>query len=95
MAGYYIVEIDVNDEEGYEEYKALASAAIAAHGGEYLVRGGEWESMEGEEPRSRVVILKFESVEAAKDWFNSPEYREAHAVRARTATSRSFIVEGV
>ena len=48
MAGYYIVEIDVNDEEGYEEYKALASAAIAAHGGEYLVRGGEWESMEGE-----------------------------------------------
>lgn len=94
MAGYYIAEIDVHDSEAYEEYKALASAAIDAHGGEYVVRGGAWESLEGDAPRSRVVILRFESVEAAKNWFHSPEYKRAHAIRSRAATSRSFIVEG-
>jgi len=94
MAGYYIAEIDVHDEEAYEEYKILAMAAIQAHGGEAIVRGGAWESLEGAEPASRVVVLKFASVEAARNWFKSPEYEEAHAIRSRVATSRSFIVEG-
>lgn len=95
MAGYYIVEIDVHDPVAYERYKELASAAIAAHGGEYLVRGGEWEALEGDSPKSRVVVLRFDSVEAARTWFNSPEYAEAHAIRSQAATSRSYIIEGV
>lgn len=94
MAGYYIAEIDVHDEEAYEDYKKLASAAIAAHDGEYVVRGGAWESLEGGEPKPRVVVLRFASVEAARNWFNSDDYAPAHAIRARAANSRSFIVEG-
>lgn len=94
MAGYYIAEIDVHDDDAYVRYKDLASAAIASHGGDYVVRGGEWESLEGDAPKSRVVILRFESVEAAQNWFNSPEYAEAHAIRQQAATSRSYIVEG-
>jgi len=94
MAGYYIAEIDVHDEDAYVEYRQLASAAIAAHGGEFVVRGGAWESLEGEKPRSRVVVLRFPSADAARDWFHSPEYEKAHAIRSRVATSRSFIVEG-
>ncbi len=94
MAGYYIAEIDVHDEDAYVEYRKLASAAIEAHGGEYVVRGGAWESLEGAEPAPRVVVLRFASVEAARDWFHSPEYEKAHAIRVRVATSRSFIVEG-
>lgn len=95
MAGYYIAEIDVHDEAAYEEYRTLATAAIQAHGGEAIVRGGPRESLEGSEPAPRVVVLRFASVEAARNWFHSPEYAEAHAIRARVATSRSFIVEGV
>lgn len=94
MAGYYIAEIDVHDDEAYVEYRELAAAAIAAHGGEFVVRGGAWESLEGDKPRSRVVVLRFSSVEAARNWFHSPEYETAHAIRTRAATSRSFIVEG-
>lgn len=95
MAGYYIAEIDVHDDEAYAAYRELAAAAIAAHGGEYVVRGGAWESLEGDAPKSRVVILKFASVDAAKNWFNSEDYAPAHAIRTRAATSRSFIVEGL
>jgi len=94
MAGYYIAEVDVHDETAYAEYRELASTTIAAHGGEYVVRGGAWESLEGDRPRSRVVVLRFPSVEVARNWFHSPEYEKAHAIRARAATSRSFIVEG-
>ncbi len=95
MAGYYNAEIEVHDDDAYVKYRELASAAIQAHGGEMVVRGGEWESLEGAEPAPRVVVLRFASVEAARNWFHSPEYAEAHAIRTRVATSRSFIVEGV
>jgi len=49
MVGYYIAEIEVHDDDAYVEYRELASAAIQAHGGEIVVRGGEWESLEGAE----------------------------------------------
>ncbi len=94
MPGYYIAEIEVTDPEAYAEYRALARPVVEAHGGEYVVAGGDWESMEGQAPAPRIVVLKFASVEAAKAWFHSPEYAPAHAVRDRAANSRSFIVEG-
>ncbi len=94
MAGYYIAQIDIHDLDRYEDYKKLAGAAIAAHGGEYVVRGGEQTHLEGQAPRSRVVVLKFESVEAAKAWFISDDYAAAHKIRSEAATSDSFIIEG-
>ena len=94
MAGYYIAQVDVHDADRYEDYKKLASAAIAAHGGEYVVRGGAQTHLEGKSPRSRVVVLRFESVEAAKAWFHSDEYAAAHKIRSEAANSDSFIIEG-
>ena len=94
MAGYYIANVDVHDAERYEEYKKLAGAAIAAHGGAYVVRGGEQTHLEGHAPRSRVVVLRFASVEAAKTWFHSDDYAAAHKIRSEVATSDSFIIEG-
>lgn len=94
MAGYYIAQIDVTNPERYEEYKRLASAAIAAHDGEYVVRGGAQTPLEGQAPRSRVVILRFENVEAAENWFNSAEYAPAKQIRGEAVESDSFIIEG-
>lgn len=94
MAGYYIGEIEITDLGAYEDYKPLAGAAIRSFGGEYLVRGGETESLEGAAPKGRVVILKFPSVEVCKNWFSSEEYAPAHAIRDRAAISRTFVVEG-
>lgn len=92
---YVVAQVDVKDPDAYEEYRAQVPATIARYGGEYLARGGKVETLEGEPPLGRVVILRFESVEQAKAWYNSPEYAGPLAIRHRAAVSRSMLVEGV
>jgi uncharacterized protein (DUF1330 family) len=95
MAAYVIVDIDVTDPIGYDEYKRLASPAVAAYGGRYLARGGRAEMLEGNWVPKRLVILQFESVERAKQWLDSPEYRAAKQLRHSTANSNMVLIEGV
>jgi len=95
MAGYVIANVEVKDAAGYEEYRKLAPGTIQKYGGKYLVRGGKHEVLEGDWTPSRVVILEFSSVEQAKRWYFSDEYRPAKAMRQRAAVSNVLIVEGV
>lgn len=95
MAGYVIVEIEVTDPVGYEEYKKLAGATVTKHGGKYIVRGGAAETLEGDWQPKRIVILQFESVQRAKEWLNCPEYREPRKMRHRTAKTKMIVVEGL
>ena len=95
MAAYVIVEIDVVDPVGYEEYKNLASASVLRHGGKYIVRGGATEVLEGDWNPKRIVLLEFESMQRAKDWLNCEEYREPRKMRHRTARTNMILVDGV
>jgi len=95
MTAYVIVDIDVHDPVLYEEYKKLAPPAIAHYGGKYLARGGLTETLEGDWSPSRLVILQFESIEQAKKWLNSEEYREARQMRNRTTHSNMVVIEGL
>lgn len=87
---YVLCDITVSDPEGYEEYKRLAGAAVTQYGGRYVVRGGAVEALEGEAPTGRIVLLEFDSADAARAWYGSPEYTAARAVREKT-TSRSTL----
>jgi uncharacterized protein (DUF1330 family) len=95
MAGYIIGEIEVTDPVAYERYRPLAAAAIARHGGKYLVRGGATESLEGEGGVKRIVVLEFPTVEQARRFYDSPDYQDALTIRLASATGRVFIVAGV
>jgi len=95
MAAYLIARVNVTDAEQYETYKSLASAAIAKHGGTYLARGGETVNLEGEEETRRVVILQFSGLEAAKAFYQSPEYKEARDARANAADGQFMLVDGI
>ena len=95
MAAYIIVEIEVVDPVGYEEYKKQAAATVHQHGGKYIVRGGETEVLEGYWKPKRIVVLQFESMERAKEWLNCEEYREPRKMRHRTAKTNMILVEGV
>ena len=95
MAGYVIVEIEVTDPVGYEEYKNLAGATVAKYGGKYIVRGGRTEVLEGDWNPKRIVLLEFESAQRAKEWLNCQEYREPRKMRHRTAKTNMIVVEGV
>ena len=95
MSAYVIVEIEVVDSVGYEEYKKQAAATVHKHGGKYIVRGGKTEVLEGDWNPKRIVILEFESMERAKEWLNCEEYREPRKMRQRTAKTNMIVVEGV
>jgi uncharacterized protein (DUF1330 family) len=95
MCAYVIVEIDIVDPAGYEEYKQLASATVEKYGGKYIIRGGAVETLEGDWNPKRIVVLQFDSMQRAKEWLNSEEYREPRKMRHRTARTRMVVVEGV
>ncbi len=95
MSAYVVVDIEVTDPEGYQEYVKLAPATVAQYGGRYLARGGRTEVLEGEWQPKRLVILEFESIEQAKAWLHSPEYAPARALRHRYARTNMVVIEGV
>ena len=95
MTAYVILDIDVHDPVGYEEYKKYGPPSVEQYGGKYIVRGGKTETLEGDWNPKRVVMLEFESSEQAKKWINSPEYSEGRKLRHQTATSQVIVVEGV
>jgi uncharacterized protein (DUF1330 family) len=95
MAAYVIVDIEITDPAGYEEYKKLAGATVEKYGGKYIVRGGATEVLEGDWKPRRIVMLEFESVQRAKEWLNCEEYREPRKMRHRTAKTKMIVVESV
>lgn len=94
MAAYVIVEIDVTDPVGYEEYRRLGPPTVAVYSGKFVVRGGKVEVLEGSWMPKRLVMLEFESVERAKKWWASKEYSVAKKIRQKTAVTKMVVVEG-
>jgi uncharacterized protein (DUF1330 family) len=95
MSAYIVVEVEVQDQDRYENYKQMVPPSLAAYGGRFIVRGGEVEMLEGEWMPKRLVIVEFPSAERAKEWWASEEYAEAKALRQATARSQLIVVTGV
>lgn len=95
MSAYVIAAIDVTDPEAYRGYSERAPATIEKYGGRYLARGGGTTTLEGEESTTRNVVIEFDSVEAAKRWYDSPEYREAKSRREGAAVASIIVLQGV
>jgi uncharacterized protein (DUF1330 family) len=91
--GYVISRIDIKNPEAYAEYVRLGTEAIRKYGGRPLVRGGKHEALEGP-ARARNVVIEFDSYEAARTYFHSPEYQEAKSKRIGAADMEMVLVEG-
>jgi len=94
MSAYIVVEVDVKDPERYADYRTMVPASLEVYGGKFLVRGGETENLEGSWDPARFVIIEFESVDQAKRWWDSDEYREARNLRQATAETKMIVVQG-
>ena len=94
MTAYLIADVTITNPEGYAAYRPLAAASVAKHGGRFVARGGAVESLEGDWSPSRIVILEFPSMDAARAWYNSPDYQEALKVRRANSTGQVILVEG-
>lgn len=95
MPAYIIVETDIHDPEQYDLYKQATPAAIAAGGGRFIVRGGEFAVLEGDWQPKRLVLLEFPDLEAAKRFYDSPQYQEAKQLREGAAQLNMVAVQGI
>ncbi|MEP7062240.1 MAG: DUF1330 domain-containing protein [Betaproteobacteria bacterium] len=95
MAAYIIADSNVTDPTAYDRYRALVPAALAAHGGSFLVRGGEIVPLEGDWSPTRIVVIAFPDLAAAKAFYDSTEYRAAREVRQGAADLDMIAVAGV
>jgi uncharacterized protein (DUF1330 family) len=94
MPAYWIARVTVTDEDAYRQYATRATEAIAAHGGEFLARGGRYVALEGP-ARERNVVARFPSVEAAETCYRSALYQEALGFANGACERELVIVEGV
>jgi uncharacterized protein (DUF1330 family) len=95
MAAYVIVDLEITDPEGFKAYQKQAAATLEQYGGTYVVRGGKHEMMEGDWPLHTLVLIAFDSVEKAWQWYRSAEYTPLIPLRDQTATTRAIVVQGV
>jgi uncharacterized protein (DUF1330 family) len=94
MAAYLIVHLRVRDPAAYSEYTARTPAIVAHYGGRFLVRGGQTETLEGDDCTERVVVVEFPSMEAARAFYHSPEYQEVKRIRAPVSDAHFLLVQG-
>jgi uncharacterized protein (DUF1330 family) len=96
MPAYVIVGLDITEPEAYEEYRRQVPATLVPYGGQFVVRGGAFQVLEGDWPASRTVVLAFPSVEQVTAWYESAAYQAILPIRQRHARTRFMIVaEGV
>ena len=91
--GYWVARVDVSDPEAYKTYVAANAVAFKKFGARFLVRAGQFESVEGTS-RSRNVLIEFPSYQAALDCYKSPEYVAAMQLRLNASTGDLVIIEG-
>jgi uncharacterized protein (DUF1330 family) len=94
MKGYLFAEIEITDPETYKQYMPLAAAAIAAFGGRFLIRGGDPDVVEGGRGVKRTVLVEFESIARTREFYHSPQYQAAAAVRQRASTGHVYLLTG-
>src|SRR5918998_6739739 len=95
MPAYLVVQVTVRDAAAYARYRELVPPTLAAYGGRYLARGGSTETLEGTWRPTRLVILEFPTVARAREWWSSPEYAPAKALRQRCADTEMVLLDGL
>lgn len=94
MSAYWIAHVTVHDPDAYAGYQALAPAAFARFGADFLARGGASETLEGP-ALQRHVVIRFPDLASARACYESPEYQRARARRAGACEAHVVIVDGV
>jgi uncharacterized protein (DUF1330 family) len=95
MAAYVLAEIEITNPEGYKEYTKAVPATIEKYGGRFVHRGGAAAPLEGDWPERRRVLIEFPSAEAARKWWNSPEYAKPMQLRRANSKGRILLLEGL
>lgn len=91
--GYWIIRVDVNDQEQFKLYADAANVALKKYNAKFLARAGRFENPEGT-TRLRNTVIEFPSYESAVNCWHSVEYQEAIKLRLPVSTMDLVIIEG-
>lgn len=94
MKGYLVLDLAINELNGFMEYVQKIPEFIKKHGGKYIIQGVEPELMEGSWLPQRLVVLEFPTKEAAKEFLNDPDAENLFALRKETTKSNLILAEG-
>lgn len=95
MAAYIIADVTVTDADRMARYREWSTRAMQEHGAEVLVRGGDFEVLEGPWRPGRLVVLKFPDRAAAQRFYHSETYTHARSLRQGAGIMRMVVVDGV
>jgi uncharacterized protein (DUF1330 family) len=94
MKGYWIALYKtIHDAKNLKDYSVKVTPVIKSYGGKPLVRGGDYQCLEGEN-FLRTVIWEFPSYEAAMECHDSKEYQDGWAIAKDTTERNLQIIEG-
>ena len=91
--GYWIVRVDISDQEQYKKYVAANAEPLKKYGARFVVRAGKFENVEGGS-RTRNAVIEFPTYQAALDCWKSPEYQRAIKLRNNVCTIDLIVIEG-
>jgi uncharacterized protein (DUF1330 family) len=95
MPAYLIANVDIKDAEKFGDYMKATPPVVRQFGGKFLVRGGDFEICEGRWNPKRLVLVEFESMQKARQFYNSPEYNAIKDLRQGSAYTEWVFVDGL
>jgi uncharacterized protein (DUF1330 family) len=95
MSAYLIANVEIKDSAKFQDYMKATPSIIKKFGGKFLVRGGDFEICEGSWNPKRIVVVEFESMSKARQFYNSPEYQAIKHLRKNSAYTEWIFVDGL
>jgi uncharacterized protein (DUF1330 family) len=95
MPAYFLIDIrEIKHGAKMDEYRSRVAPTVEKFGGRYLVRGGPFKVVEGTYQPARLAMLEFPSMDLARRWYDSEEYRELKQMRLAATVSNGFFMTG-
>lgn len=92
---YYVAEFEPITAGAIQPYSERVEATFKPFGGRFIVRGGDVDSLEGDGPKGRLIIIAFNSLAEAQAWYRSSAYEEIKPIRHRAGKSNVYFVQGI
>jgi uncharacterized protein (DUF1330 family) len=93
---YQVTEVEILNPEAYaKDFVPKAGAAVKAAGGKFLAIGGKTTALDGDPPKSRIVISQWDSIEQIKAYRDSAAFKEIQPIREKVSKVRTYAVEGI
>lgn len=94
MPAYIVARVAITDLEAYREYMRHTPRVIQEFGGRFIARGGEMLTLEGPQESLRLVLIEFPSLDQAKAFYSSPEYKRTKRLREGGGTAQFVAIDG-